>query len=468
MAVDGLPTRLLRRVRADSLTRNSVGIMGTSAVNAGLGYIYWTLAARLIPASEVGLGSAMVSAMVIISLAVHLGVGGGLTARLPRRTTRAQWLLTVLSALAVCTAATFALAAAALLPLAFALKPLHALATDPALAAWFVFGAAGWTASGLLDYIFIAQRRSDFMFLRNAVASAVKLAALLAVVTFSHAGAAGILATWSLSGLVGATCGLVICHRSIHRLGRIRWRSSGGELTLLARPSLGHHAISVGGLIPTYLLPVVVTARLGTQQNAYFYVTWMVGSSIFMISPAVASAIFAEGSHDDRGLRALSARSLRIILAMVVPAVLIVTAAGLPILDIFGRGYAQAGYGLLVVLLLSSFPDAVTNVAVATLRVRRRLRVAATVNGLMALISVGGAWIMAPRLGIIGAGLAWCGAQTAGAVAVAALHRYLWPPKETVAANGTSAAADPAAAATAGTAAAGSVITSALLADGAN
>jgi O-antigen/teichoic acid export membrane protein len=434
----------VRQVRADSLTRNSVGIMGTSVVNAGLGYIYWTLAARLMPASAVGLGSAMVSAMVILSLAVHMGVGGGLTARLPRRASREEWLLTVLSALGACTAVTFALAAAALFPLAFALGPLHALATDPALAVWFVLGAAGWTGSGLLDYIFIAQRSSNFMFARNAVASAVKLAALLAVTAFGHPGATDILATWSLSALVGMVYGLVICHRRFHRLGTVRintarWRASGAELMLLARPSFGHHAISVGGLIPTYLLPVVVTTRLGTQDNAYFYVTWMVGSSIFMISPAVSSAIFAEGSHDDRGLRRLALRSLRIIMAMVGPATLVVAAAGIPILEIFGPRYASAGYGLLIILLLSSFPDTVTNIAVATLRVRGRLRTAAALNGCMAVISVGGAWIAAPRLGIVGAGLAWLGAQTAGAVAVVALRQVLWPPKDPAAAPSMNA-----------------------------
>jgi O-antigen/teichoic acid export membrane protein len=427
-------TGLIRSARADSLTRNSVGIMGTSIVNAGLGYVYWTLAARLMPAAAVGLGSAMVSAMVILSLAVHMGVGGGLTARLPSRGARQEWLLTVSAALVACTGATLLLAAAALLPLALSLAPLRPLATDPALAAWFVVGAVGWTGSGLLDYIFVAERRSDFMFRRNAAASAVKLAGLVAVTAFSHAGAAGILATWSLSGLVGTGYGLAICHRRFHRFGALGVtrprRAAVRELTLLARPSLGHHAISVGGLIPTYLLPVVVTARLGTQDNAYFYVTWMVGSAIFMISPAVSSAIFAEGSHDDRGLRRLALRSLRLVLAMVVPAALAVAAAGFPILSIFGHRYASEGYVLLIVLLSSSIPDAITNVAVATLRVRRRLRTAAALNGCMALISVGGAWIAAPHLGILGAGLAWLAAQSAGAVAVVALRRALWPPRD--------------------------------------
>jgi O-antigen/teichoic acid export membrane protein len=405
--------------------------MGTSAVNAGLGYVYWTVAARLMPAAAVGLGSALVSAMVILSLAVHMGVGGGLIARLPLRTTRPEWLLSVVVALAACAGVTLLLALATLFPLASLLAPLHPLSTDPALAAWFVLGAVGWTGSGLLDYIFIAQRRTDFMFRRNAVASLVKLVALITVTGIRTAGAADVLATWSLSGLLGTAYGLLICHRNIHRLGRVRWSAAGRELVLLAKPSLGHHAISVGGLIPTYLLPVVVTARLGTADNAYFYVTWMVGSAIFMISPAVSSAIFAEGSHDSTGLRGLSVSSLRIIMAVVVPATIAIAAMGGFILDIFGRQYESTGYGLLVVLLLSSFPDAVTNIAVAALRVRRRLGSAAALNGFMAVIAVGGAWIATPRLGIAGAGLAWLGAQTAGAVAVGFLRRELWPSKDT-------------------------------------
>jgi O-antigen/teichoic acid export membrane protein len=117
-------------------------------------------------------------------------------------------------------------------------------------------------------------------------------------------------------------------------------------------------------------------------------------------------------------------------MVIVTPATIVIAAGGMLILDIFGRQYASAGYGLLIVLLLSSFPDAVTNIAVATLRVRRRLAAAAALNGFMALISVGGAWIVAPRLGIVGAGLAWLGAQSAGALVVVLLRRDLWPPKD--------------------------------------
>src|SRR5258708_6743491 len=118
---------LARRVRVDSLARNSFGIMSTSAVNAILGYVYWTAAARFMPPSAVGLGSAIVSAMVILSLTVHLGVGGSLTARLPGRASRQEWLSTPLSTQLACTAAATPLAVASLLPLALPLTSLRSL-----------------------------------------------------------------------------------------------------------------------------------------------------------------------------------------------------------------------------------------------------------------------------------------------------------------------------------------------------
>ena len=427
----------IARVRADSLARNSVGIMATSAITAALGYVYWIVAARALPTATVGLGSTVVSAMVIVSLAIYLGPSSILIARLPNRTTRDDWLVTVLGTLVVCCVATLVVAVIALFPLELLLKPLRPLRDDPVLALWYVFGAVGWTASGLLDSVYIAERRADFMFWRNAFSSALKLLVLIVLAVLpEHRGATTIVSTWALSGILGTFYGLYLCHRHFHRLGRIAHASTSlraamtEEALLLARPSAGHHAISVSGLLPTYLLPIVVTARLGTRENAYFYVTWMIGSAIFMISPAVSSAIFAEGSYDATRMRAMARASLKIIMAMIVPSTLIVGALGKPILHLYGADYAAAGFGLLLILLLSSYPDAITNISVATLRVRGALGRAAVLNGTMAVIAVAGAWVLAPAYGIAGAGSAWLIAQIVGTIGVIVLRRQLWPPAD--------------------------------------
>lgn len=418
------------RTAMRSLTRNSLGIMGTSVVNALLGYGYWTLAARRMPAAEVGLGAAATSALVIISLGVHMGAGGGLIARIPQRRAREQWLLTVGSTFLATTLVTLLLAAIAVLPLGLLVPALRTLSHDPAFGVWFVLGAVGWTGSGILDYLFIAERRSDLMLLRNGVTAVVKLGGLAVLeAAVPHAGAIDILITWAVGGLLGTVAGLIECHVALHRLGRVGLREMPAELGALIRPSLGHHAISVCGLLPTYLLPVVVTARLGPAENAYFYTTWMIGSAIFMISPAVSQALFAEGSHDRAGLRKLSLRSMRITLLAITAPSAILCAIGGYVLKLFGPGYT-AGYALLVVLVLSAFPDTVSNVAVATLRVRNLLPRAALLNLAIALISLAGAWICTPHLGILGAGEAWLGAQIFGAFAVLVLRRRLLPPRD--------------------------------------
>lgn len=425
-------SRILGLVAGDSLARNSIGIVGTTAVNASLGYGYWTAAARLMPDASVGLGSAVISAMVVLSLLVHLGPGAGLIARLPKRRHGREWLLTFTSVQLTCMLVTLVAAASAVVPLAELIKPLHVLVTSPALAATFVFGAVFWTGSGLLDYMFIAERRTNLMFLRNGASSLVKLLALIPLALAAPgSGPLDLAGTWAFSGLFGTAAGLVICHRRVHPLSWTGLAGARAELVELARPSLMHHLISVGGLIPTYLLPMTVTARLGAQQNAYFYVTWMVGSAIFMISPAVSSALFAEGSHDISGLRRTSLRSLMMTLGVIAAPSAVLCLIGRFVLSVFGAHYAAAGYALLVVLVLSSFPDTVTNVAIATLRVRTMLPGAVLVNGSMAVISVAGAWLLTPKFGIIGAGEAWLAAQTIGAFGVIIFARCWLPEPDT-------------------------------------
>jgi O-antigen/teichoic acid export membrane protein len=327
---------------------------------------------------------------------------------------------------------TLVAAAAAIVPLAEAVKPLHVLVTSPGLAAAFVLGAVCWTSSDLLDYTFIAERRTSLMLVRNGVSSLAKLLVLIPLAFLApRSGPLDLAATWALSGLLGTVAGVALCHYRVHRLSWTGLSGARAELVELARPSVMHHLISVGGLIPTYLLPMAVTARLGAQDNAYFYVTWMVGSAIFMISPAVSSALFAEGSHDTNGLRRTSNRSLMTTLGVIVLPAAALCLVGHLVLSVFGAGYAAAGYPLLIVLILSAFPDTVTNVAIATLRVRNMLAGAVLVNGSMAVISVAGAWLLTPRLGIIGAGEAWLGAQTVGALGVIVFARRWLPAPDT-------------------------------------
>ena len=186
---------------------------------------------------------------------------------------------------------------------------------------------------------------------------------------------------------------------------------------------LGQHMTSVGGSLTPLLLPTLVVVRLGATSNAYFYITWMVGGAFFMVSPSVASSLFAEGMRVGSDLRDVTARAMKVIVMLLLPAMAAMVLGGRFVLGLFGASYATAGYGLLVLLAASALPDAVSNVAVAICRVTNHLGYSTVLNLGILVVTLAAAWVLMPSLGIAGAGAAWLGAQLIGAAA--SLPAYL-------------------------------------------
>ena len=165
------------------------------------------------------------------------------------------------------------------------------------------------------------------------------------------------------------------------------------------------------------MLPILVVLRLGGTLNAYFYITWMVGSAFFMVSPSVAQTVFAEGVRTRSDLRSVVFKALRLIAVLLAPAMVVMIIGGKLILGLFGASYEAAGYGLLILLAISALPDAVSNVAVVIFRITDRLGYSTALNLGILVVTLVGAWVLMPRLGIAGVGVAWLGAQTIGAIA---------------------------------------------------
>ncbi len=420
----------LTRLRRDSLLRNSGYNMATTVVTALLGYLYWIVAARAYAPRDVGVAAALISAMLLAALVANLGAAPALIEFLPRRAAGLVWSRALNAALAlslVCGLVAGAVVVAALPLLAPGMGVVRA---DPVYALLFVGGVALWNASTTLDGAFIAERAAGHGLARNSLFATLKIPLLIAplpgllLCTAGHRPppGEGILASWVLASAIACGVGVV----QLSRLGRgYRWTTRGvaaearGMLPSLA----GHHLITLGGSAPMYLLPLLVTARLSATADAYFYTAWKVGGLFFMVSPAVAASLFAEGAHRPDELAGQVRRAAVAIGALLGPAALVLWPGGpggAAILALFGPGYPRRGLPLLALLVLSSAPDAVTNVYVSVLRVRGRLWLAGGLNVGMAAVALALAWGLLPPLGIAGAGWAWLVAQLLGSLLVGA------------------------------------------------
>ena len=409
----------LGHVHRSPLFAGSVAIMSTTAIASLLGVVFWGVATHQLAPRTIGAAAIALAFANGVALLGSQGLQPALIVRLPRLGPDHRGCATI-AAVILAVAATAIVAAAGVIAAPELSVELRTLLT-PTLAALVVAAAATQAAAGVTDAACVAERRARGMTGRNTAFAGAKLILVAVVLALlpAHAraahGAEVIVGAWAAANAASTAVAL----RWLY--GRSGYGLDPAELVAQIRALRGvgaHHLSTIGGQLPGYLLPILVGVRLGASSAAFFNIAWMVGGVCVFISPAIATALLADGGHEPARL-AERARASAVLIgaALVVPVVVLVFAGG-PLLRLFGAGYSASGRWLLIAVALSAVPDAVTNIAVTVWRVRGRLTATWLLNGGMAVVSLAGAWLLLPGLGVSAPGWAWLGAQTEGAVAV--------------------------------------------------
>ena len=418
----GLGLRQAGRVR-DPLVMNSMYLTATTVVTSLLGYVFWTVAARMYPASAIGEAGAGVSAMAFASLLGALGGSMAVLAELPGKSRPREWSATVTAPL-VLTSATSAVTALGTVAVLAQSGYSAFLYRDGWWVAAFVVGVVATTASQVLESVWVAERQAVWFLGSSTVFAVVKLA-IVALPVYAVFGAVGILSAWSfvLAATV-AGCVLVLVHRYGYRP---RLSGLSGQVWSMRESLIGNYVISVGDQATLYAVPVIVALKVSPEAAGWFYAAWKIGGFYAIFASAVGTSTFAEGSHRPERALPLALAGLRMALPFIVLGAVVTIFAGRLVLDVFGAQYAAHAYPLLVLLSLGALPDAVVTVYRGVLRVRKRYRTAA---GICWAICIARLALTFPALawwGITGAGWAWLATQTAGALWCAldlAIHRH--------------------------------------------
>ncbi|MGI8451602.1 MAG: lipopolysaccharide biosynthesis protein [Streptosporangiaceae bacterium] len=363
-----------RHVRPrDPLILNSAYLMAATVVTSLLGYVFWTVAARLYPASAIGEAGAGVSAMAFASLLGALGGSMAILAELPGKRRPRDWSAAVTAPL-VFTSATSAVTALVTVMVLAQTGHSAFLYRNAWWVAAFIVGVVATTASQLLENIWVAEHQAAWFLGASTVFAVVKLA-IVALPVFAAFGAAGILSAWSavLAATV-AGCLLVLGCKFGYRP---RFGGFSRQIWSMRHTLTGNYIISVGDQVTLYVIPVLVALQLAPEQVGWFYVAWKIGGFYAIFASAVGTSTFAEGSHDPHRALPVAASGLKMILPLVGLGAAVTIVGGHLVLRAFGPGYAGHAYTLLVLLSLAAFPDAVVTIYRSVLRVEKRYRTAA-------------------------------------------------------------------------------------------
>jgi O-antigen/teichoic acid export membrane protein len=359
--------RALARARLP-LFANAFVLLGNSGVTAALGFLFWTLAARLYPPAEVGLASAAISSALFVATLAQLGLPYALIRFAPSAGLRRPVLtstVVVVVTLASALGAVIFVAGADIW--AFALREM---APPLVLAAAIVALGAATGASIVLVYVAVGARDARPALAAGITQGVVKsVLIVLFAATFARLGLAVLLA-WLIATIaavllqLGLVRALLAARVDFHLL----------RLGSFLRYSAGNYAGDLAWAAPGLLFPLLVVGTLGAEENAYFYVAWAVASLLVAIPSAVATSFLAEGSGAHGATGPHLRRAFGLALVLVVPAIVVCWAGAPVLLGLFGAPYAANGVETLRLLAIAALPLSLNILHLTAARVDRMMR----------------------------------------------------------------------------------------------
>jgi O-antigen/teichoic acid export membrane protein len=367
--------------------------MTNTAVLALGGLIFWIIASHSYSTHNVGISTAILSAVGIISSLSYLGFDTALIRFLPRsqdpnRKTSTAFSLAGIVSLMLATLSIF------ILPY---LSPhLSLLSSGVLTAAFFVSLSLINTLNGLTNIPFIAYRRAYFILVINCVFTVVRL---LILIMAPSLGLLGIIVSQAVATIVA----LVLTFYLLAAFADYHYRPviNLADVKAMRHFSMGNYVSTTVGSAPTLILPLVILSMLGAAFTAYYYMDAMIVSALIIIPIATSQSLLAEGSWDSTALRSHVRKAAKLAFTLMGVGVLVTVVVGFDVLLIFGEEYATHGYRLLVLLSIACVPKTLSIIYASLFRIRRNMTPVVVITCFdTVLIVLGSAWLLHDGFGL--------------------------------------------------------------------
>ncbi len=401
------------------LLRGSSWVMAGFLVQAGTGSVFWLLAARVYPASSIGLAAALFSSLQFVNYSSALGLQE-LLSRFPRdEVERVDHLL-----VRAYVATTISSALATMLYLSVVDTDAIAVLKQHGGTGIVLFWAlsTGAAIALLTDVRLMAARRWRVVFIRLSVAGVVRLPLLavpppiddslwIFVVIIGPIAVSGVVAMLALPRLTNIDFGLRR-HRGV-RSGR-----------QLVRFAVANWLAELAVQAPQFVLPVVVLVHVDPVDNASFFLVWTIASVVFVLPVTVGRVLLVETSRGP-AIPAPARPAFQAAVGGTVLALVVSLAVARPFIGAFyGRDY-KAAANLLPGLVLGGIPWSVTSINLSRARLRHDHLTTVVSATTLAVVAVGIAVLLVGCLGTSGAVVGWIVANSLAA-AVSSLLSIRW------------------------------------------
>jgi len=334
-----------------------------------LGFFFWVVVARFYTEAEVGYSSAIISAASFIAILGLLGLDSSLIRFLPQAK-RPQQLIN--SSFTLATIISLVIAGIFVAVVDLWSPTLVFIKGNVIFSVVFIVITPLWAISCLLGSVFVARRRAGFVLSTNIITSVLRIPLPIILALFFHS--FGIVASWGIALAIAMAVSLLLFLPRVQKHYKPLPTLKLDLLKSVWKYSSGNYLASLLTAAPATVLPVIVVNLLGPEQNAYFYIAWMMATLLFSIPLGIAQSLFAEGAHFNDKLKEQVTKSLKFNFLLIIPAAVFIILLGKWLLLVFGQSYSQNALTLLRILAISSLPLSINYIYISVLRVNYRIK----------------------------------------------------------------------------------------------
>ena len=404
--------RLVAHLRSP-LHRNGYALVLSTFSTAGLGALYWALAAHRYSLHDVGIGGALISSMQLLTNLSSLNFTDVLNRFVPVSGERTRSLVLLSYAVAVglgLVSATIFLAG-----LGWWTPYLRESLHGPALFTIYVVSVMLWIVFVLEDAVLIGLRRSSYVLVENSGYGVLKIVLLFAFA--STIPKTGIFLSWTAPLVLVVVIVNVLVFRNLVPRHAERTRDIAEPIgrNIIGRFLMVDYVSSLLWTAAIALTPIIVLAAKGASASGYVYISWTIAYTLVLVSRNMGMALTTEGAQEPERLAEHTRATLVASFRIVAPLALVLVAGAPLFLAVFGHKY-EAGAGVLRLFALSTIPAMIPLTFVTVARVQRRLTVMLVATAFTTVPVLVLAPILMHFAGVTGIGYAWLIVQTAGAL----------------------------------------------------
>src|SRR5579885_2566100 len=279
-------------VKKNKLIVDSLSLMLATAITAGFGFLFWIIVAHFFRSTTIGFATTLLSVSSLLSL---LGLAGFDTifvrflAKSEKQNEQINSGLIISGFASALISGIFCLLIPILSPkLGFVLQ-------NPWYIAAFIIFTIFTTWNTLTNAIFVAYRRTSFVFVINLIFSMIKIC----LPFISSAG--GPMTIFSIVG-VAQVANVILSIGALMRYFQYtpKIKIDYAVLRELRRFGSTMYVANLLNLLPDSALPIIIIDKLGSIQAAYFYVAFAIANLVYTIAFATNQVLVAEAAHDEK------------------------------------------------------------------------------------------------------------------------------------------------------------------------